>query len=402
MTPYHKREITTLLIEALESMPVVILTGMRQAGKSTILQQEPTLAKRRYISLDDYASLEAAERDPESLLSGDQPITIDEAQRMPQLLQLVKRIVDKKRKPGQFLLSGSANFLLLKQMTESLAGRAVYLTLYPMSRREITRTTTEKPALVEFLDSGKWPRKEIEPVKEGEVLQGGMPSVCLGEVENPSIWFKGYEQTYLERDVRAISQVADLISFRNLLHLTALRTGQVLNQSDLGRDAKLNSTTVRRYLSLFEVSFLTFTMPPYIPSRSARLIKSPKIYFADSGIAAYLSGIDRSDNLFWSIYETYIIQNLVAICAARLPRAQLHFWNIQGRHEVDVVMEFQRQVVAIEIKGGSRWKERALSGLRAFIDRANRCDAGILAYNGSEIVSLGNRIWAVPVSLLIS
>lgn len=407
MTPYHSREITSLLHKALSDMPVVVLTGMRQSGKSTLLQREAAFKKRRYISLDDFATLTSAQKDPETLLEGEEPLTIDEAQRAPQLLSVIKRAVDRSRKPGQFLVSGSANFSLLKEVSESLAGRALYLTLYPMTRREISQTIDKKPALLQFLEKNRWPKTETRLITPTDIFHGGMPSVCLGEVKDPSLWFRGYEQTYLERDVRAISQVADLITFRNLLHLAALRTGQVLNQSELGRDAKLNATTVSRYLSLFETSFLMLRLPPYLLNRSTRLIKSPKLYVSDSGLAAHLSGVHSSkrlmtEPLFGALLETYVVQDLLSLCTIQWPDARIYFWNVQGRHEVDVVLEVDHKLLAIEVKGANRWQEKDLTGLRAFLKQTRHCQAGILAYNGTEAVSLGNRLWAVPIDLLLS
>lgn len=408
MTPYHPREITPAVRAALKAMPVVVLTGMRQSGKSTLVRRDPAFRKRRYLSLDDFAILEAAERDPEALVAGDEPLTIDEAQRAPQVLQVIKRAVDRRRRPGQFLVSGSANFALLKGVSESLAGRALYLTLCPMNRREIAGTVHAEPALFQFLNTGHWPNPgSAVPLMPREVLLGGMPSVCLREVTDPLLWFRGYEQTYLERDVRTLSQVADLIAFRRLLQLTALRTGQVLNQSELGRDAKLNAMTVARYLSLFETSFLICRLPPYLRNRATRLIKSPKVYLADSGLAGYLTGHGASvgvvqEPFFGALLETYAVQNLLSLCAAARQTAHLSFWNVQGRHEVDLVIEVDHNTVAIEVKGGSRWTEHDLAGLRAFIAHTPRCQAGLLAYNGTETVSLGHRVWAVPLALLLA
>ena len=209
MTSYRKREITKTLEDSLGSMPVVVLSGMRQAGKSTLLLNEPVLKKRKYVSFDDFNTLEAARSNPEEFLSGKEPITIDEAQKYPEILNVIKKEVDRNRKPGKFLLSGSANFMLLKKVSESLAGRAVYMTLHPFTRRETLGFTKEKPALAHFIDTGKFPKRNPKPISLNEILKGGMPSVCLGEAKNPQVWFRGYEQTYLERDIRDLSQVAD-------------------------------------------------------------------------------------------------------------------------------------------------------------------------------------------------
>jgi hypothetical protein len=405
MTRYKPRECSKIIVEALNNMPVVVLSGMRQAGKSTLLQNLPQLTKRRYISFDDYNSLEAAKRDPEALITGTQPITIDEAQKLPEILSVIKREVDKNREPGRFILSGSANFLLLKNIAESLAGRAVYITLYPFSRREILGTTKEVPVLIHFIKRGVFLNRKVKSITWEEVITGGMPSVCLGEVKQPSVWFRGYEQTYLERDIRSLSQVADLISFRHLLQLLSLRNAKVLNISELARDAKLTVMTATRYLSSMEASFVCFRIYPYLGNRSSRLIKSPKIYLSDSGLAAYLAGVkklDTHESLRGALLENYVAQNLQSIISTHIPDAQIGYWNIQGRFEVDFILEIARQTVAIEVKYGSRIQEDDLRGIKAYLQSTKNSIAGILAYNGQEILKLADKIWAVPISLLLS
>lgn len=386
-------------------MPVVVLSGMRQTGKSTLLERLPELSKRRYISFDDLNSLEATRLNPQGILTGKEPVTIDEAQKFPEILSVIKREVDKNRKPGRFILSGSANFLLLKNIAESLAGRAVYLTLYPFNHREIFGLSKAKPAIVYFIEKGFFPEKKFNPLTWKEIITGGMPTVCLGQVKQPNVWFRGYEQTYLERDIRSLSQVADLISFRHLLQLVSLRNAKVLNISELARDAKLTVMTATRYLSLMEASFVLFRLYPYLGNRSSRLIKSPKIYISDTGLAAYLSGVRISDGhepLRGALLENYILQNLQSIISTHLPEARLGYWSIQGRFEVDFILEIGRQTVAIEVKYSSRIGQSDLSGLNAYLGSAKNCLGGILVYNGTEVIKLKNRIWAVPIGLLVS
>src|SRR3989338_256571 len=405
MTGYKPREISKVLNEALENMPVVVLSGMRQAGKSTLLLNQPELRNRRYMTFDDFGVLEAARRNPEELIAGEEPLAIDEAQKYPELLNVIKREVDKKRTPGRFLLSGSANFLLLKKVAESLAGRAVYLTLHPFTRREIQGVTKKIPSIVYFLEKSIFPKRNVMPISGQEIMKGGMPSVCLKEVKNPSIWFRGYEQTYLERDIRTLSQVADLVSFRHLLQLVALRNTRVLNISELARDAKLNVVTTSRYLSLMETSFILSRMSPYLGNRSSRLIKSPKIYLSDTGLASYLTGIkslDLNETLRGTFLENYVAQNLAGVFSAHYPDAKVTYWNIQGRYEVDFIVEIGSETIAIEVKNSSRWQERDLTGIKAYLSSSKRCRAAIFAYNGNEVVKLENKIVAVPISMLLS
>ncbi len=407
MTGYRRREIGGLVRAALGEMPVVVVTGLRQAGKSTFLQQEPELAGRLYVSLDEFAQLEAARRDPEAFVRRDVPVTIDEAQKCPELLTAIKREVDRRRRPGWFLLSGSANFALLRGISESLAGRATYLTLWPFTRREISGAPRAEPFVKRFFETARLAVKDGgSRVGDGEVLRGGMPPVCLGEARNAGLWFRGYEQTYLERDVRELARVADLVSFRQLLRLAALRTGQVLKVSELARDAKLSAATTSRHFGLMEASFVFHRLEPYLANRASRLIKSPKVYVSDSGLAAHLCGLSGDghldERLRGALFETYAAQNLIATVEARWPEVRLSFWHVQGRYEVDFVVEAARESLAIEIRSSSRWDERDLAGLRAFLDRTPRCRAGILAYNGASAVHLGPRLFAIPLTTVLS
>ena len=404
MTRYHARENTQLLLDALESMPVVVLSGMRQSGKSTLIQHLPVKHGFTYKTFDDLNTLEAARLNPDTFLEQGERIIIDEAQRFPEIMNFIKKSVDLKRKNGRFILSGSSNFLLLKNISESLAGRAIYLELHPFNRREVLGKIKSKPVFENFLRTGDFKKQEGQAISWQEIITGGMPSVCLKEVKKPEIWFKGYEQTYLERDIRMLSQVADLVSFGRLLRLTALRTGQVLNLSDLGRDAKLNAVTTGRYLSLMETSFVISRLSPYLKNPVSRIIKAPKIYFSDTGLAAYLcaaSKIDSHEPLKGRLFENYIIQNLQSILAARVPDARIYYWNIQGRSEVDLIVEDGLRTYAIEVKYGSQWRSEDLKGLDAFISSSKNCKVGMLVYNGKELTKFSDKIWIVPASILL-
>lgn len=408
MTAYKPRALRAPLAESLADMPVVVMTGMRQTGKSTLLQQDAALAGRVYVSLDDFAQLEAARRDPEQFLERPGPLTVDEAQRCPELLGEIKRAVDRDRRPGRFLLSGSANFALLRGVAESLAGRAVYLTLHPFTRREIHGNLDRPPLIHRAFIDGRPPRNSrAGRLDWEEALRGGLPPVALGLVRNPRVWFTGYEQTYLERDVRDLSRLGDLISFRSLLRLSALRTAQVLKISELARDAKLAAATAGRYLSLLEASFVITRIPPFLVNKASRLIKSPKLFMSDAGLAAHLVGlppaeVGASDPLRGALLETYVAQNLLGIVAAEWPGAHLAYWHVQGRHEVDFVVEAGRDCLAIEVKAAPRWSERDLSGLRVFLERTPRCRVALLAHTGTGTVALGERLWAIPIPALLS
>jgi uncharacterized protein len=405
MTNYLQRDITPIILEALKEMPVVVLTGLRQTGKSTFLERQQELEDRRYVTLDDFGPLAAAREDPEGFVAGESPLTIDEAHKCPEILTAIKNSVGRRKRPGQFLLSGSANFAMLRAISESLAGRAVYFTLHPFTRRELAGRIDEEPFLQSCLESGiPLKRKISATLTEEEVLQGGMPPVALREVTNRFIWFKGYEQTYLERDLRELSRIGNLISFRNLMHLAALRSGQLLVPSQLSRDAKLNAATTTRYLSLLEASYVIHRLNPYLRNRASRLIKSPKIYISDAGLGGYLAGVNRleNDSLRGAYFETFVAQNLLGILSARWPQAELYFWNIQGRAEVDFIIEAGRTCLALEVKASPRWTDRDLTGLKSFLSFTPHCRLAVLGYNGAETVKLGDRLWAVPLGTVLS
>jgi predicted AAA+ superfamily ATPase len=408
MTEYSERDLAPTVLAALRSMPVVVITGLRQSGKTTFLQHQFPPEVRVFISFDDFAQLAAAKSDPDGFVNTGEPLTIDEVHKCPEIFTAIKRVVDKKRIPGQFLLSGSANFTLLKGITETLAGRSVYFEMRPFSRREISGRIAESPFLERFFEDQSLPKHEkYKPVDSEEISTGGMPSICLGDVEERSFWFKGYEQTYLERDIREISQIENIIAYRNLLYLACLRTGQILNLSQLGRDAKLTTATVSRYLSLLETSFIISKLSPYLKNKASRLIKSPKIYISDSGLACYMAGIDHfqtdyREPLMGAMFETYVAQNLFAIIGSRWKEARLYFWCVQGRYEVDFVIESGRNCMAIEVKSSARWGNKDLSGLEAFVAATPHCRAAVLCYNGEEAVRLGDKIWALPLGLVLS
>ena len=405
-TPYRPRELGGAVRAALDDLPVVVVTGLRQTGKSTFLQKEPGLERRRYLTLDDLETLDAARRDPEGLVAGAEAMTIDEVQRAPDLLLAIKREVDRDRRPGRFLLSGSANLALVGTVSESLAGRAVALTLHPFTLREIEGWRAEMPFLRGLFERRRPPDVPARPLSDEGLLRGGLPVVCLRQVKDAALWFRGYEQTYLERDVRQISRISDIVAFRNLLKLTAFRTGQVLKVSELGRDAKMNAETVGRHLGVFEASFVTTRLPPYLGNRASRVIKSPKLYVTDSGLAAHLWGITTADELAdepgrGALVETFVAHNLAGILEARWPGARLAYWHVQGRHEVDFVIEVGREVMAVEVKSGPRPKESDLSSLRAFMARTPQCRLGVLAHGGRTIARMGEKLWSLPIGTLL-
>jgi predicted AAA+ superfamily ATPase len=411
---YVPRHIGAQVVSALKALPVVVLTGPRQVGKTTLLKEEENFKDRRYVSLDDLTALSRARTDPDALVAGDEDMIIDEAQRAPELFLAIKRSVDRNRRNGRFLLSGSANLLLMKSISESLAGRAVYLTMGPLTWCELEMRAGNVPLLIRLINDEK-PEGLFSNLKQApknpeaaDWLAGGFPPARLStDAAARRYWFTGYEQTYLERDLRDLSAVSDLSLFQRLVRLTALRTAQVLNMRELARDCGTNSVTVARWLSLLETGFMIQRVPPWHSNRAKRLVKSPKIYVCDSGLACYLCGIFDSENLDQSASrgaaaETFAFQNIHAMVNAFLPEVRICHFRSHDGYECDFVLETHKGLLAVEVKAGGRVSPRDLKGLEALLGLEPRCKAGILCYQGDTVVRLGERLWAVPAGHLFN
>jgi hypothetical protein len=381
-------------------MPAVVVTGARQTGKST-LAEHLVQGERSYRSLDDFDVLDAARRDPEALVGGAEPVTLDEVQREPGLLSAVKRAIDRDRKPGRFLLTGSANLLLMRQVSESLAGRASYLTLWPMTRREQHG----------FGRSGRWEELLAAPDAEWRDLlasgdesaedwrtlarRGGFPTPAV-ELKKPAeraIWFDGYVRTYLERDLQDLATISALPDFRRLMRAACLRLGQLVNQTELGRDVALPQPTVHRWLNLLETSCLLVRLPAYAVKRTKRLIKAPKLYWADTGIALHLGGVEPGGMHL----ENLVLNDLLAWRDARVEHAELGYWRTTIGEEVDFVIEASGKLLPIEVKATARPRLVDCAHLRTFrAEYGKKARTGLLLHAGSTLEWLAPDVLAAP------
>jgi predicted AAA+ superfamily ATPase len=378
----------------------VVVTGARQTGKST-LSLELTPGPRRYHSLDDLDVQDLARRDPAALLEGSQPITLDEIQREPALLSAVKRSIDRKRTAGRFLLTGSANLAMLQGIGESLAGRASYLTLWPMTRRE-QRGEGRAGVWDELLEArdSEWLDLLSDQPEDSEdwralARRGGFPTPAVGlkSETDRAIWFDGYVRTYLERDLQAISSIAALPDFRRLMRAACMRLGQLINQTELGRDVALPQPTVHRYLNLLEASYLLTRLPAYAVNRTKRLIKSPKLYWGDTGIALHLSGGAPGG----AHLENLVLQDLLAWRDARVESAEITYWRTAPGEEVDFVIEAGNHLVPMEVKATSRPRLADAKHLISFrTEYVNKARSGLLLHTGSQIEWLASDILAAP------
>jgi len=395
------RAVGDALHERLGAMPVVVVTGMRQTGKSTLVEQLVP-GRRRYQSLDDLDVLDAARREPEVLLDGVDPTTLDEVQREPELLRAVKRAVDRRRVPGRFLLTGSANLLLMRQVSESLAGRASYLTLWPMTRRE--QLGRGRCGLWEELlaapDEAWRDILAAEPDEPADwralALRGGFPTpaVAMRKPVDRSVWMDGYVRTYLERDLQDLASISALPDFRRLMRAASLRAGQLVNQTELGRDVALPQPTVHRWLNLLETSYLLVRLPAYAVNRTKRLIKSPKLYWGDTGLLLHLAGSSEPGGAH---LENLVLQDLLAWRDARLEHAELGYWRTAIGEEVDFVVEAGGRLLPIEVKASARPRLADTAHLRTFrAEYGRRARAALLLHTGSALEWLAPGVLAAP------
>jgi predicted AAA+ superfamily ATPase len=395
------RLVARSLAERLRVMPAVVVTGARQTGKST-LAQDLAPAARRYFSLDDLDTMDAARRDPELLVGGAGPLTLDEVQREPDLLRAVKRAIDRKRRPGRFLLTGSANLLLMRQVSESLAGRASYLALWPMTRRE--QAGLGRAGMWDELlgtpDRGWLDLLAAQPDEAVDwrllARRGGFPTpaIHMQTARERSVWFDGYVRTYLERDLQDLAAISALPDFRRLMRAACLRLGSLVNQTELGRDVALPQPTVHRYLNLLETSYLLVRLGAYAVNRTKRLIKAPKLYWGDTGVALHLSGDAEPAGAH---LENLVLNDLLAWRDARLERAEVFYWRTAIGEEVDLVIETGGQLLPIEIKATGRPRLADAAHLRTFrAEYGRKARAGLLLHAGSTLEWLAPDVLASP------
>lgn len=388
--------------------PIVVLTGARQVGKSTLLRHEEPTKHWKYITLDSMDALRQGERDPAGLWAGADHVILDEVQRLPGILSAVKQAVDEHPRKMRFVLSGSANLLLMRQVSESLAGRAVHLTLLPMTTGEIHRR--QPPAVIKDILEGRFPNeKELTAHAEAPlsaISKGFMPSLLpLSTAESRTRWWEGYSATYLERDLRQLSQVESLSDFRTVMEVLALRCGQLINQTDVARDSHISQATVHRYLNLLETTCIIDRLPVFARNRTTRLIKAPKLHWLDPALAAYLGGLHDEASLKASreagaLFESMIFHHLKALAGTFTPGLRLYYWRTMKGSEVDLVLEWGRKIAAVEVKLTNSPRYADCAGLEAFLKDHPEASGGILVHTGRSVARMGTKIIALPWTML--
>ncbi len=400
--PPVPRLLGPLVEKALATFPVVAITGARQAGKSTLARAIGREPERVFRTLDDLEVLERSRREPDALVRSAARLTLDEVQRSPDLLLAVKRAVDEDRAPGRYLLTGSANLLLMRRISESLAGRAVYLTLWPLTRREqLGRGRAGIWSELFAARDAEWPEllaaERAEPEDWRELARRGgypLPAHHLRDPEERALWFAGYTQTYLERDLRDLSEVGSIVDFRRLMQAVCLRLGGLAKQTEMGRDVGLSQPTVGRHLALLETSYQLVRLPAYAVNRTKRLIKTPKLYWSDTGLALHLAGESEPRGAH---LENLVLSDLLAWQASQLGAPQLLYWRTAAHEEVDFVIDWRGQLLPVEVKSTTDPKFRDARSLQAFREEyPDMARAGLLLHTGERIDWIGAGVLAAP------
>jgi predicted AAA+ superfamily ATPase len=387
----------------METFPAVMLTGSRQAGKTTLLVNEFE-GSHRYVSLDRPDVRERALADPVAFFAENPPpIILDEIQHAPGLLPYIKDQIDRDRTPGRWLITGSQKFSLMKGVSETLAGRIAVLELAPLSVSEVARQPA--PASVELLLSKVFGGTGAGTTRgvslDDWLLRGGYPEPRLNPRVDRRLWFSSYVQTYLERDVRDLLQVGDLAAFSRFLRLVASRTGTLLNLTDLGREVGVTGPTARRWLSVLEASHVVHLLPPYHRNFGKRIRKSPKIYLLDPGLATYLMGLHSAEAVLHgpslgALAETAVISEWLKAVSQAGEDVDLFFWRSSDGIEVDLVLEHQGSLHGLEVKATATPTPHHADALARWLKLAGGQASGAVACRVERPTSLRPGIRAVP------
>jgi len=406
---YYERSLTDVWLAANKQFPVLLLTGPRQVGKTTFLQH--TCEKgRTYVTLDDPDARTLANEDPALFLNRfEPPLLIDEIQYAPQLLPHIKMAVDRNNKTGQFWLTGSQHFLMMKDVSESLAGRVAILNMLGFSRAEQRREVVDLPP---FLPEHRNLKPRLEQATRPNlkqvyktIWQGSFPALIAGAAKNRDLYYSAYMQTYLQRDVRDLAQVGNEMAFAKFVRACAARTGQLLNLSDLAKDVDISVPTAKHWLSVLQASFQVFLLQPYHSNLTKRLIKTPKLYFIDTGLCTYLTGWSdpvtlEAGAMSGAIFETYVFSEILKSYWHRGFEPSIYFYRDKDGREIDFLLEQNQTLYPIEVKKSATVQRPWIKAFGA-LDRL-KCNLGpgVILCMTSQPLPLDKQVQAMPVTVL--
>ncbi len=402
-----KRSVANILQEALHISPAVLLTGARQIGKSTLCLS----LDREYRVFDDLTQREAAKNDPQGYIASlPKPVTIDEIQKVPEVLDGIKLEIDGHRVNGSFLLTGSANVLDMKKAKETLAGRIVEIPMYPLSQKELHHKPEENIIDILFtkgVEGLRCDKKSVTELLEA-ILKGGYPEILkIDSSRGRSLWFNAYISTYVERDIRDVGELRDISAFIRFYNIIAPRSCGLVNKSDLANEANLSEATASNYLSMLEMIYQIALLKPYLSNISKRFIKSPKLFMTDSGLFCHLLGIASVDDLMQSKYkgdiiETFVYAELAKHIGYSQTQPSIYHYRTNDKKEIDFIIEKSDTIFAIEVKSSLSIKKEAFKHIEDFQKKSSKEIIGIVLYAGNDIVPFGDRNYkrfAVPLSL---
>ena len=402
-----KRAIERELKKALSIFPVVLIGGARQVGKSTLVTG---FKERNYIVMDDITQLEAAKNDPQGYIKSiKKPVTIDEIQKVPEILTPIKLYVDTDRKSGDFLLTGSANILNLKNSDETLAGRLIELTLYPFSAKEKNADPHSNIVDMLFEDDIKEFKIDLSKVDllEKFIIEGGYAlSFLQPDKKARFLWFNSYISTYIERDVRSIGEIRDLNNFIRFYNNIMPQSANLLNKSNISKNTKLNAITVDNYISLLEKVYQIYLLKPYFENIGKSFIKSPKLYLTDSGLLCHLLSVRDANSLQSSrykgeIYETFVFAELLKHITYSQKIIDFYYYRTTDKKEIDFVLQMDDTILAIEVKANESVRREDFKHIIDLQNRSFKRVIGIVFYRGSQIVSFGEELYAIPLIFLL-
>ena len=355
MSIYIKRYLEEIIIQASKTFKILYVSGPRQVGKTTLLKHLSAKKSFNYISLDDINIRNLAQTDPELFLQKyPSPLFIDEAQYAPELFPYLKLKVDQKKQNGQYWLSGSQHFSLIKNIQESLAGRVALLNLLGLSLGEIYQLKRNKEPFIPHDNLQPKINLDINEVFQ-HILKGSFPVLWTKNSPDRELFFNSYLQTYLERDLKEMFQIEKISLFYKFLQLCAARTGQILNYSDLANNCEISVSTAKKWISILETSWQIYLLKPYYNNFSKRLIKTPKLYFLDTGLAAYLSRWTNAEVLLngsmaGNFFENFVVSEIIKSYLFRGKNPPLYYFRDKEKHEVDILLEKDQILYPLEIK----------------------------------------------------